>query len=218
MLDVLKTWVDLFIHVDRHLIDLAGQYGSLTYVILFGIIFCETGLVVTPLLPGDSLLFAAGALCASLPFNVVGLWLLLWCAAVLGDNLNYMIGRKVGPKVFSAEKNRYFRRSHLDKTHAYFERYGAKTLVIARFVPIVRTFAPFVAGVGRMSYRRFLMFSILGGGLWISLFVFAGYYFGGLPFVKSNFKLVILAVIAISIAPMMIELWRHRKGETAAAS
>ena len=203
--------IDIFLHIDKHLKDVIDQAGAWTYLILFGIIFCETGLVVTPFLPGDSLLFAAGAFAATGSFNVMTLFFLLWAAAVLGDNLNYWIGRKVGPKVFQGENNRFFNRKHLDKTQAFYEKHGGKTLVIARFMPIVRTFAPFVAGIGKMSYPRFLAFSIGGGALWMSIFIFAGYYFGNLPVVQKNFKLVIVGVIVVSVLPIVFEAIKHRR-------
>jgi membrane-associated protein len=209
----MAEFIDIFLHVDKHLANLIAQYGAATLFILFAIIFMETGLVVTPFLPGDSLLFAAGAFAAQGSFNVVQLWGALWFAAVLGDNVNYWIGRYLGPRVFHFEDSRFFRKAYLERTHAYFERYGGKTLIIGRFMPIIRTFAPFVAGVGAMTYRRFLMYSVVGGFLWMSAFIFGGFYFGNLPLVQKNFKLVILAVILISVMPMFIELWRHRRAK-----
>lgn len=209
-LSLLLALIDFVIHIDHHLSTLIAQYGTATYMILFAIIFCETGFVVTPILPGDSLLFAAGAFAAKGDFNVVLLWALLWTAAVAGDNVNYWIGRYLGPRVFDFEDSRFFRKAHLEKTHGYFEKYGGKTLVIARFMPFVRTFAPFVAGVGRMTYPKFLAFSVGGGFLWISIFTFAGFYFGNIPEVQKNFKLVIIGVIVVSLLPMVYELARHR--------
>jgi membrane-associated protein len=214
----LKQLVDFVLHIDHHLAQLIAQYGTATYLILFAIIFLETGFVVTPILPGDSLLFAAGAFAAQGSFDVVLLWLMLWFAAVAGDNVNYWVGRFLGPKVFHYEDSRFFRKAHLEKTHAYFEKYGGKTLVIARFMPFVRTFAPFVAGVGRMTYMKFLAFSVFGGFLWISIFTFAGYYFGNLPAVKTNFKLVIVGVIAVSLLPMLYEFVKHRRDKAASAT
>ncbi|MEB3328661.1 MAG: DedA family protein [Candidatus Sericytochromatia bacterium] len=202
--------VDFLLHVDKHLVALVGQYGATTLGILVAIIFCETGLVVTPFLPGDSLLFAAGALAGDGRLPLVPMWLLLWLAAVAGDNLNYAVGRRLGPRVFQYEDSRFFRRRHLERTREYYAMYGAKTLVIGRFMPVVRTFAPFVAGIGQMYYPRFLAFSIFGGFLWMSTFIFGGYYFGALPVVQQNFKLVILAVIVLSFLPMLVEAWRHR--------
>lgn len=215
---LVKNLVDFILHIDHHLAQLIAQYGTATYLILFTIIFMETGFVVTPFLPGDSLLFAAGAFAAKGSFDVILLWLLLWTAAVMGDNVNYWVGRFLGPKVFHYEDSRFFKKAHLEKTHAYFEKYGGKTLIIARFMPFVRTFAPFVAGVGRMTYPKFLAFSVAGGFLWMSIFIFGGYYFGNLPYVQKNFKLVILAVIAISLMPMVIEWWRHRRAQVGPAT
>lgn len=209
-MDLLHTFVDLFLHLDKHLGSVIQTYGPETYLLLFAIIFCETGLVVTPFLPGDSLLFAAGAFGAKGDLNTAMLWGLLWFAAVLGDNVNYWIGATVGPRVFTSEGSKLFNRKHLTRTEEYYAKYGGKTLIIARFVPIVRTFAPFVAGIGRMRYPKFLAFSICGGGLWMSLFIWAGYFFGNLETVRHNFTLVIFAVIGISLLPGLIEWWRHR--------
>lgn len=211
VMDLLHSFVDLFLHLDKHLDTVIQQYGTLTYLLLFTIIFCETGLVITPFLPGDSLLFAAGAFAAKGSLNVWLVYGLLWFAAVLGDNLNYWIGVVAGPRVFASERSKLFNRQHLERTQAYYDKYGAKTLVIARFVPIVRTFAPFVAGIGRMRYLKFLSISIAGGGLWMSLFVWAGYFFGNIPTVKHNFTLVIFAVIGVSLLPGVIEFLRHRR-------
>lgn len=210
VMSMLHQLADLFLHLDKHLGDVIQTYGPETYLLLFAIIFCETGLVVTPFLPGDSLLFAAGAFSAAGALQAPVVWGLLWFAAVLGDNLNYWIGVVAGPHVFSSETNRFFKREHLERTQRYYERYGGKTLVIARFVPIVRTFAPFVAGIGRMRYLRFLAFSIVGGGMWMSLFVWGGYFFGNLPAVKHNFTLVIFGVIGVSLLPGFVEWLRHR--------
>ncbi len=209
--------IDLFLHLDVHLAELTAQYGTWTYLILFVIVFCETGLVVTPFLPGDSLLFAAGAIAAQAtsageqPLDVSLLCVVLIVAAVLGDTVNYHIGRFLGPKVLRGERSRLFNRKHLDRTHRFFEKYGGKTIILARFVPIVRTFAPFVAGVGSMSYLRFLAYNVLGGVAWVLGFVLAGYWFADLPFVEKNFSLVILAIIVISILPGVYEFWHHRR-------
>jgi membrane-associated protein len=203
--------VDIFLHLDRHLHELVAQYGLWTYFILFVIVFCETGLVVTPFLPGDSLLFAAGALAGAGAFDPLVLTLVLIVAAVLGDTVNYQIGHAIGPRVFTAGHSRWFRKEHLDRTHAFFEKYGGKTIVIARFVPIVRTFAPFVAGVGSMSYPRFLAYNVVGGVVWVVSFVMAGYWFGSREFVKNNFSLVIGAIIIISILPAVWEFVRARR-------
>jgi membrane-associated protein len=211
-MELLATLADLILHVDRHLQALAAEYGLWLYGILFSIVFCETGLVVMPLLPGDSLLFAAGSL-ASMPGSQLNphlLFLMFCSAALLGDNVNYWIGRSLGPKVFHYEKSRFFNREHLEKTHSFFTRYGGKTIIIARFIPIVRTFSPFVAGVGAMSYPRFLAYSVAGSFLWVGLFNYSGFFFGQLPFVQRNFKLMILAIIVISLLPPAIEYLKHR--------
>ena len=204
--------IDFILHIDRHLHQLASEYGLWVYGIVFLIVFCETGLVVLPLLPGDSLLFAAGSL-ASLPDSQLSphlLFLGLSIAAILGDTLNYWIGKKIGPKVFASQESRFFKREYLDKTHAFYLKYGAKTIVIARFIPIIRTFAPFVAGVGAMPYRTFFLYNIIGAVIWVGSFVYAGFYFGQLPFVQTNFKLIILAIIVLSIMPPVIEYLKHR--------
>ena len=203
---------DFILHIDRHLHQLASEYGLWVYGIVFLIVFCETGLVVLPLLPGDSLLFAAGSL-ASLPDSQLSphlLFLGLSIAGMLGDTLNYWIGKKIGPKVFVSQESRFFKREYLDKTHAFYLKYGAKTIVIARFIPIIRTFAPFVAGVGTMPYRTFIFYNIIGAVIWVGSFVYAGFYFGQLPFVQTNFKLIILAIIILSIMPPVIEYLKHR--------
>ena len=203
---------DFILHIDRHLHQLASEYGLWVYGIVFLIVFCETGLVVLPLLPGDSLLFAAGSL-ASLPDSQLSphlLFLGLSIAAILGDTLNYWIGKKIGPKVFASQESRFFKREYLDKTHAFYLKYGAKTIVIARFIPIIRTFAPFVAGVGKMPYRTFIFYNIIGAVIWVGSFIYAGFYFGQLPFVQTNFKLIILAIIILSIMPPVIEYLKHR--------
>ncbi len=205
--------IDFILHIDVHLAELVAQYGIWIYAILFLILFCETGLVVTPFLPGDSLLFVAGAL-AALPSNSLDVHLmalLMACAAVLGDAINYTIGRLFGEKLFSRPDSRIFRRSYLDKTHGFYARHGGKTIILARFVPIVRTFAPFVAGMGHMSYRHFALFNIAGGVLWVALFTYAGYLFGDLLVVQSNLNLLIVAIIVLSVLPGLIEVWRHRR-------
>jgi membrane-associated protein len=211
-MDLVHWFVDFFLHLDRHLAEVIQAYGTGTYALLFAIVFMETGLVVTPFLPGDSLLFAAGSFAALGALDVRLLFALLVVAAVLGDNLNYAIGRYLGPKVFHYERSRFFNPEHLRKTHGFYEKYGVKTIIIARFVPIVRTFSPFVAGVGAMSYPRFLAFDVVGGVLWVGICVFAGYLFGNLPVVKQNFTLVILAIILVSILPAVVEFLRHRAG------
>ena len=204
--------IDFFLHLDRHLAEIISHYGTWTYAILALIIFCETGLVVTPLLPGDSLLFAAGTFAALGSLDPKVLNLLLFAAVIAGDNANYWIGRFIGPRAFSGEM-RFFRREYLDRTRAYFVRHGGKTVILARFIPIVRTFTPFVAGIGAMPYPRFLAYSVAGGGLWVSAFLWAGYFFGNLPVVRENFSLVILGIIGMSIIPIlggMVKDWRRR--------
>ena len=208
--------IDLVLHVDKYLDLIIQQYGLLTYVLLFVIVFCETGLVVTPFLPGDSLLFAVGAFAARGSLDVVVALVVLAAAAILGDTVNYWIGAVVGPKVFHKENVRFLNRKHLDRTHEFYERYGGKTIVIARFVPIVRTFAPFVAGIGKMTYGRFLSYNVFGGLLWVLLFVLGGFYFGNIGIVRRNFSLVIIAIVLISILPGVIEALRHRARSRAA--
>jgi membrane-associated protein len=210
----LSFLVDFILHIDTHLQVLAAEYGLWLYAILFVIVFCETGLVVTPFLPGDSLLFAAGSL-ASLPGSSLDPHLLLvlfFSAALLGDNLNYLIGRKLGPKVFNYQKSRFFNPRHLVRTNSFFEKHGGKTIIIARFIPIIRTFTPFVAGIGAMPYRRFLLFSIAGALFWVGFFCYGGYFVGQLPFVQQNRKLIFLAIIAVSLAPPFIGYLKHRFG------
>ncbi len=205
--------IDFILHIDVHLAELVANYGVWVYAILFLILFCETGLVVTPFLPGDSLLFVAGALSA-LPTNDLNVHImvvLLVVAAVLGDAVNYTIGRLFGERLFSNPNSRIFRRSYLDKTHAFYARHGGKTIILARFVPIVRTFAPFVAGMGHMSYRHFALFNVTGALLWVLLFSYAGYLFGDLPVVQENLKLLIVAIIVVSILPGVVEIIRHKR-------
>lgn len=208
MLDLFLNLFDLFLHLDDHLQLLLIQYGAWTYAILFIIVFCETGLVVTPFLPGDSLLFAAGAFSASGLMSGYGVSICLIIAAVLGDAANYSIGRYLGPKMLQ-EKRRWLKQEYLDRTHQFYERYGGKTIVIARFVPIIRTFAPFLAGVGSMSYARFATYNVVGAVLWVVVCVGSGYFFGNLQVVKENFSLVILMIIFLSILPAGIEFLRH---------
>ena len=208
--------IELFVHLDTYLNVVIQQYGVWIYCILFVVVFLETGVVVTPFLPGDSLLFAAGALSARGDLAVGGLFLLLFVAAVLGDTVNYSIGHLIGPRAFHGQ-NRFFKREHLDRTHQFYERHGGKTIVLARFIPIVRTFAPFVAGIGRMSYGRFVTYNVLGGLLWTALFVFGGYYFGNQPLVKRNFTLVILAIIVISLLPLVVEFIQNYRRKARAA-
>ena len=207
----ISSFIDLFLHLDKYLADLVIHYGSWVYGILTIIVFCETGLVITPFLPGDSLLFAIGALCAVGSLNPFIIAPLLFIAAISGDNLNYWFGRTIGSKAFSNPDSKIFKQSYLQKTQSFYTNYGSKTIVIARFVPIVRTFAPFVAGLGKMNYRTFLSFSVGGALLWIILLISAGYFFGQIEFVKKNFSVVVLAIIAISILPALFETFKTRK-------
>lgn len=204
--------IDFILHIDKHLHELASEYGLWIYGILFMIVFCETGLVILPLLPGDSLLFAAGSL-ASLENSQLSPHVLfagLCIAGILGDSLNYWIGKKIGPKVFTSQESRFFKREYLDKTRAFYLKHGAKTIIIARFIPIIRTFAPFVAGVGTMPYRIFIVYNIVGAVLWVGIFIYAGFYFGQLPIVQNNFKFIIFAIIILSVTPPVIEYFKHR--------
>jgi membrane-associated protein len=215
-MDLLWGLIDILLHLDRHLSEVIRHYGIWTYLILFLIVFCETGLVVTPFLPGDSLLFAVGTFAA---LEALDLWLvlaLLAAAAIGGDSVNYTIGARVGPRVFRQEGVRFLNRKHLERTHEFYERYGAKTIVIARFVPVVRTFAPFVAGIGRMTYRRFLFYNVAGALLWVVGLVMGGYLFGNIPVVRRNFSLVVFAIIGLSILPALIEVWRQRRAGSGA--
>jgi membrane-associated protein len=208
--DLLRGIIDFFLHLDQHLSQVISQYGSWTHLILFLIVFCETGLVITPFLPGDSLLFAAGTFAALGALDVRLIVLLLIVAAILGDTVNYWIGAYIGPRAFSGNV-RLLRKEYLDRTHAFYEKHGGKTIILARFVPIIRTFAPFVAGVGAMSYPRFLTYNVVGAVLWVGLFVLGGYFFGNIRTVRENFTLVILAIIAISVLPIALEALRARR-------
>ena len=216
-MELLLKLIDIVLHVDDYLKDLVPQYGVWIYAILFLIIFAETGLVVTPFLPGDSLLFAIGALCGAQVLNLPTILILLTIAAILGDTVNYWVGHYMGPKVFKGNI-KFLKKEYLDRTHNFYERYGGKTIIIARFVPIVRTFAPFVAGVGSMTYGKFLAYNIFGGIFWVFSMTLAGYFFGGFKFVQDNFSTVILMIIFISILPGIIEYWRERKRLKAAAA
>ena len=209
-MEFLQHALDFFMHLDVHLAEIIDRFGAGAYGILFLIVFCETGLVVTPLLPGDSLLFAAGRFAALGSFSLVPLMLLLMAAAILGDTVNYWIGARIGERAFSG-KVRFLKQAHLVRTQEFYQRHGGKTILLARFVPIVRTFAPFVAGVGRMNYPRFLAYNVGGAVLWVSLFTLAGYFFGNIPAVKSNFTLVILAIIGLSLLPIIVEIIRGRR-------
>jgi len=228
MIELFNDFMRLFTELPQFLTEFVHQHGRWIYVLLFAIIFCETGLIVTPFLPGDSLLFAAGAIVAithspdeaaagTVGLNVHLLVVLLIIAAILGDAVNYHIGKWIGPRAFT-DRIRFLKRKHLDRTHAFFEKHGGKAIILARFVPIVRTFAPFVAGIGSMSYRRFLAYNVIGAIAWVSLFVYAGYFFGNHPFVKRNFTLVIGAIIILSVMPIAWEWWRARREAREAAS
>lgn len=207
-MDTIRFLIDFFLHLDTYLSQIISQYGVWTYAILFFVIFMETGLVVTPFLPGDSLIFAAGTFAALGALNVWVLAGLLMVAAILGDTANYWIGHTLGDRAYNV---RWIKKEYLDKTHAFFQKHGGKTIFLARFVPIVRTFAPFVAGIGRMSYGYFITYNFVGGIVWVALFTFAGYYFGNIPFVKKNFELVIVAILLLSVVPIFYEAIRSRR-------
>jgi membrane-associated protein len=212
MIEWIKYLIDIFLHLDKYLSVVIGNYGTWTYALLFVVIFMETGLVVTPFLPGDSLLFAAGTFASPVlgsPLNIWGLWVLLCCAAVLGDTANYWIGHYIGPRAFSGEI-RLLKKEYLDRTHAFYEKHGGKTIILARFIPIIRTFAPFVAGVGAMTYGHFLAYNVIGGIAWVTLFTWMGYFFGNLEIVQENFSLVVIAIILLSISPAIYEVVKSR--------
>lgn len=208
---------EFVLHLDNHLANIVNQFGIFSYLILFLVIFAETGLVVAPFLPGDSLLFAVGTLAARDILNIWTVYISLLVAAILGDTVNYWIGHHMGPRVFSKKDSKIFNRAYLDKTEAFYEKYGGKTIIIARFLPILRTFAPFVAGVGKMHYQTFLLYNVIGGFAWVTLFVWAGYLFGGIKFVKENFEISVVGIIAISLIPMVFEYVKHKR-ETGKAS
>ncbi|MCS6777874.1 MAG: DedA family protein [Chloroherpetonaceae bacterium] len=210
-----KFIADLFLHLDRTLGEVIRQYDTWTYLILFLIVFAETGLVVTPFLPGDSLLFAAGTFAATGQLQIALVFFLLVVAAILGDTINYAIGKYLGPKIFHSDGGRFLRKEYLDRTHEFYEKHGARTIILARFVPIVRTFAPFVAGIGRMSYGLFVTYNVVGAFLWVTICTFAGYFFGRIPVVQKHFSLAILAIVALSVVPMLLEIVRHRAARRA---
>jgi len=212
----IKLAIDYILHLDKYLKLIISSVGIWTYLILFITIFIETGLVVTPFLPGDSLLFAAGAFAAIGSLNVFALFVIMALAAVLGDTVNYWIGHYIGDKAFTT-KSRFLKREYLDRTQAFYQKYGGKTIFLARFVPIIRTFAPFVAGVGKMRYGYFISYNIFGGILWTALFIAAGYFFGNVPFVQKNFSLVVIAIVLISVVPAVVEVIRNRKKPTPAS-
>jgi membrane-associated protein len=209
-MELIKGFIDLCMHLDIHLADIIRQYGSWTYAILFTILFCETGLVITPFLPGDSLLFAAGVITGTTgALQVQVLLVLLGLAAILGDTINYWIGYGVGPKIFQKEQSLFLNKRYLEQTHQFYKKYGGKTIILARFMPIIRTFAPFVAGIGRMRYAYFFLYNAVGGVAWVASFLLAGYFFGNLPLVKKHFEWVLCAIIFLSVLPSLIEVIRH---------
>ncbi|MBC8052840.1 MAG: DedA family protein [Sphingobacteriaceae bacterium] len=210
-MEVIQQLIDFILHIDQHLVKIVSEYQTWTYLILFLIIFAETGFVITPFLPGDSLLFAAGAIIAKpeSDLNVWLMWILLVVAAIIGDLVNYTIGDYIGPRAFSG-KYKFLKKEYLDKTQNFYVKHGGKTIIYARFIPIIRTFAPFVAGVGTMSYSKFASYNVIGGLLWVTSFLFIGYFFGGLPIIKQNFTYVIFAIIILSLLPPIIEIFRER--------
>jgi membrane-associated protein len=210
-MDIIINFIDFFVHLDKYLPVIIKSFGIWTYVIVFLVIFCETGLVVTPTLPGDSLLFALGSLAALDALNIEILLILLCIAAIAGDTVNYTIGHFIGPKVFHYEDNRFFKKAYLVKAHQFYEKHGGKTIIIARFMPFIRTFAPFVAGIGAMTYPKFILYNITGGIAWVCTFLLGGYFFGNIPSVKNNFTLVIIAIVILSVMPGFIEYWRQRR-------
>jgi len=209
-MDYIRLAIDIVLHLDKYLSTIIENYGALTYLLLFVIVFCETGLVVTPFLPGDSLLFAAGVFASMGKLNVAGIIVMLCVAAVLGDTINYAVGHFLGPRIFRGENVRFLNKKHLERTHEFFEKYGSETIIIARFVPIVRTFAPFVAGMGSMSYPKFLTYNVFGGILWVNLLTLGGYMFANAPVVRDHFSFVVLAIIFISLLPGVYEFMRQR--------
>jgi membrane-associated protein len=210
-MEILTSILDLFLHLDDHLGTIIEQFGAFTYVILFFIIFGETGLVVAPFLPGDSLLFVSGTLAGADLLNIWVVYLSLLAAAIAGDTVNYWIGHAIGPKVFSKQNSRIFKKEYLEKTREFYEKYGGKTIILARFFPIIRTFAPFVAGVGKMHYQTFLLYNVVGGFLWVTFFTFAGYFFGGLAFIQHNFHYAVVGIIFISLIPMIAEFINYKR-------
>jgi membrane-associated protein len=212
-MNIFQLFIDFVLHLDKNLNLVIQHYGVVAYPLLFLIIFMETGFVVTPFLPGDSLLFAAGTISATSSLNIIILYITLLLAAILGDNTNYWIGRFIGPRIFQKENARFFKREYLEKTRQFYAKHGVKTIILARFIPIIRTFAPFVAGVGKMHYSQFLPYDVLGGFLWVSLFTLGGYWFGNLPVIKQNFHLAIFGIIFLSILPGLIEYIKHKRSK-----
>lgn len=208
-MEVIRTLTDIFLHLDKNLATIITQFGPLTYVMLFSIIFLETGFVITPFLPGDSLLFAAGTLSAGGPLNILFLFIIFAVAAILGDSVNYWIGKIVGPRIFEMKRIPLIKKENLIKTEKFYEKYGGKTIILARFIPIIRTFAPFVAGIGKMNYATFITYNFVGGLLWVSLFLFSGYLFGNLPIIKENFHYAVVGIILVSIIPIIVEYIKH---------
>jgi len=212
-MSIIQNLIEIFLHLDEHLAEFVNSYGTITYAILFLIIFAETGFVITPFLPGDSLLFAAGAIAAIGDLNIFFILAILMVAAILGDTANYWIGHFFGQKIVDSPKIKFINQKHIDQTEKFFQKHGGKTIILARFVPIIRTFAPFVAGVGRMNYGKFFSFNIIGGIAWVSLFTLVGYFFGNIPSVKHNFSLVIIAILLISVVPIGIEFIKSKRGK-----
>ncbi len=210
-MELLAQLADLFLHLDEHLSTIIDQFGIWTYFILFVIIFAETGLVVAPFLPGDSLLFVSGTLAGTRDLNIIAVYITLLAAAVLGDTVNYWVGHFVGPKVFSKENSKIFKKEYLEKTREFYEKHGGKAIILARFFPIIRTFAPFVAGVGKMHYQTFLIYNVVGGFLWVTFFTYAGYFFGGLPFIQEHFHIMVVGIVFVSLIPMIIEFINYRR-------
>lgn len=212
-MNFIGKFIDIVMHLDKYLNVIVQNYGSLTYALLFLIIFCETGLVVTPFLPGDSILFAAGALAYLGSINIFTLFLVFLLAAIIGDTVNYHIGKKLGDSILKKEQVKFINKEYLIKAHKFYEKHGALTIVIGRFLPIIRTFVPFVAGIGKMHYTKFIVYNVLGAVLWVSLFLFGGYFFGSLPFIKNNFSLVVIAIVLISAMPAVIAFIKGRKSK-----
>lgn len=210
-MEFIKGIIDFILHIDRHLDQVIKSFGNWTYLILFLIIFCETGLVVTPFLPGDSLLFVLGAFSAVGSFKLVWIFIILISAAIIGDTVNYSLGKIFGERLLAKGDHRFFKREHVERTHKFYEKHGGKTIILARFIPIIRTFAPFVAGIGKMSYFKFLVYNVVGGILWVAVFVLAGYFFGNIPLVKNHFTIVIFVIIIISLLPVIAEFWKHSR-------